>query len=465
LRTESLRANIHEARPVPFWSKVSCPVDLQYEAWTYLRTRWLVDQLGSERLLAQTQVLPTDARFEGVVRDGVLDPQAALMVVSDVMGVTAQDVGLVIRPDVEIDALGRYVPGPRPEIWLAESHLSDVHGVIATLAHELAHHLLLGSRYLTEEEYDHEYLTDLVTAYLGFGVFAANCTVREQSRTFGRFHWWQTKKQGYLPARVYGWVLSLVSYLVGANGDSFADYLRLDAQTPYRQGMKYLRNHGVPELVGDLRLKSRRPVSDGELVQSLQCKRDVSRLMALRMFGDRPDASREHAQQISGLMRDARPEIRSEAADAITVLGYSDGQTIPSLIDLLRDGSSAVRIAAATCAHHLVLDDRRIIDDLALMLDTDDDDEILVAACALSQYGERAMDHRRLLLPHLQKYLVRCQHEHADQLLWAYAAICIAAEVEIREYFEARDEELCSTALAMLKEILIRERVDEQSDV
>jgi hypothetical protein len=62
----------------------------------------------------------------------------------------------------------------------------------------------------------------------------------------------------------------------------------------------------------------------------------------------------------------------------------------------------------------------------------------------------------------VQTCLVRCEYEHAEQLLRAYAAICPTTVDEVRDYFEVRDKELCATALALLRKILDRHGNDEK---
>lgn len=52
-------------------------------------------------------------------------------------------------------------------IRIAESQLEDPESLMATLVHELAHHLLLGGKRLTSDVADHELVTDLLPLYHG----------------------------------------------------------------------------------------------------------------------------------------------------------------------------------------------------------------------------------------------------------------------------------------------------------
>jgi hypothetical protein len=86
--------------------------------------------------------------------------------------------------------------------------LKDPMSLVATVAHELGHVILLGGKLVHPEIADHEPLTDLLTVFLGLGIFAANSAARfkqfQDHRQFG----WSTNRLGYLPERVFGYALA-----------------------------------------------------------------------------------------------------------------------------------------------------------------------------------------------------------------------------------------------------------------
>ena len=65
--------------------------------------------------------------------------------------------------------LGHYVHGEQSVIRIAKSQLAEPARLIATLAHELAHELLLGGGLLSASATDHEWVTDLLPVYFRFG--------------------------------------------------------------------------------------------------------------------------------------------------------------------------------------------------------------------------------------------------------------------------------------------------------
>ena len=96
--------------------------------------------------------------------------------------------------------LGRYNSGNPAHIEVNPSQLHDPESLAATLAHELAHEILLGGGLLNDNNEDLERLTDLLPIFLGIGIFGANSGLREQNFRVGRFSWWSMQKQGTSPS-------------------------------------------------------------------------------------------------------------------------------------------------------------------------------------------------------------------------------------------------------------------------
>jgi len=56
--------------------------------------------------------------------------------------------------------------------------LLDPMSLVATMAHELGHVILLGGNLLTHDTPDQEPMTDLLTGFTGLGIFTANSAAR-----------------------------------------------------------------------------------------------------------------------------------------------------------------------------------------------------------------------------------------------------------------------------------------------
>ena len=138
--------------------------------------RWLGEQLGMERLTRCEVILPTDEYFPDAYD---ATPEAAGRLLDRVCGymqVNRAEIDLQIHSKDDMPgAAGTYEPGV---IHVADARLDDPMALVATLAHELAYHILIG-RGLLEGEPDSGLTTDLTTVYFGLGIFWANATVSE----------------------------------------------------------------------------------------------------------------------------------------------------------------------------------------------------------------------------------------------------------------------------------------------
>jgi hypothetical protein len=85
--------------------------------------------------------------------------------------------------------------------------LNDPWGLVATLAHELAHYRMHSGKLDPPggEEME-EFATDLAVVYLGFGLFGANTAFRFTGRSDG----WSWRQQGYL--RREDWIFALAVF-------------------------------------------------------------------------------------------------------------------------------------------------------------------------------------------------------------------------------------------------------------
>jgi len=88
------------------------------------------------------------------------------------------------------------------QISYAPALLAKPERLIATFAHELAHYLLATAKSAAPcADDEHEFLTDLTAAYLGFGVFMANSVFDFEQVQDGPLSGWRMGRSGYLPER------------------------------------------------------------------------------------------------------------------------------------------------------------------------------------------------------------------------------------------------------------------------
>ena len=87
--------------------------------------------------------------------------------------------------------------------------LNDTVALIATIAHELAHEILLGEGWLKEND---EFLTDLTAIFYGFGLFLGNSSFRVMQRNTAFGSEWGFSSQGYLPEQVIAYAMAWLSF-------------------------------------------------------------------------------------------------------------------------------------------------------------------------------------------------------------------------------------------------------------
>ncbi len=112
--------------------------------------------------------------------------------------------------------------------------------LVATIAHELGHVHLLGDGRISADEEDHEPLTDLLTVFLGVGIFPANSVIRDVNWHSGNMEGWSISRQGYLTAPMFAYALALFAYIRGEYKASWSKHLRLERPFTVSQ------EHSVP---------------------------------------------------------------------------------------------------------------------------------------------------------------------------------------------------------------------------
>lgn len=236
-----------------FRSAPTCPVAPDAREWIDGRTQWLAEQFGRDRLISTQVVLPIPAHFPDAYSGSEDDVRRLVNRVCEYMGVRPETVDTSFyqneRPyptgELYVGTVGFYTEEDgRFRIWLATAAIDDPASLVATIAHELRHVLLLGHRRVTEAEWDHEPLTDLLTVFTGMGVFAANAVVRERTLREGHLSWYESSKQGYLNMEMFGYALARFATLRGETRPDWARHLRPDVRKAFWKGMAWLADPG-----------------------------------------------------------------------------------------------------------------------------------------------------------------------------------------------------------------------------
>ena len=118
----------------------------------------------------------------------------------------------------------------------------DPMSLVATVAHELGHVILLGRGLVNADTEDHEPLTDLLTVFLGLGIFTANSAAQfrqfQNERQFG----WSTQHLGYLSQRMFGYALAKFAIERGDQA-AWASHLTTNVRSDFKNSKKWLERN------------------------------------------------------------------------------------------------------------------------------------------------------------------------------------------------------------------------------
>jgi tetratricopeptide (TPR) repeat protein len=202
---------------------------------------WLVDQFGIERLLSTKVILPTAEFFPDPYSPTPQSARSLLDRVCGFMGVKPEQIELDFYSPEAGNTAGLYDrTAERAKVWLEVSDVEDPGPVVAVMAHEVAHHLLLGEGRLTGEKEDHEPLTDLLTIFLGFGLFTTKSLLRETNFTAGNWNYSKWQRRGYLSFPACGYALAIFARNRQETNPAWADYLRADVKDVFAAGARFL---------------------------------------------------------------------------------------------------------------------------------------------------------------------------------------------------------------------------------
>ena len=237
-----------------------CPVNNLERAWTEESLELFRHQFGDEPLRGPV-ILPTSEFFPPPPPATEADVRQLVGKIAGYMGV-GPAVTVEFSYDRErITQLRRHIHAPpssrtgapageyhrtgkhgRHVVTIDKSYFGDPVKLIAVIAHELGHVRLRGEHKVKAGQADEESLTDLVTVYLGMGIFTSDYGV-------GRL--WASEFQqgtgtgpvrhlGYMTEPMFGYGLAYYARLRGEPDPAWARYLGPRPSAHFRRGVRYL---------------------------------------------------------------------------------------------------------------------------------------------------------------------------------------------------------------------------------
>jgi PIN domain nuclease of toxin-antitoxin system len=239
--------------------KPKLPVTPEQQRWIDNSFQRLSALLGAHRLLQTTVVLPTPEHFPDPYDRSEIALQHMFHRVAAQMQVDPGDVdvtlfasgddltrGLVpFYSDATSGAAGLYHhdPADRPHISINEAQLKDPMALVAVLAHELGHIILLRPGLVDRDDPDMEPLNDLLTVFLGFGIFTANAAFRFEQHSDNRSQGWSARRLGYLSEEQFGYALARFAFERGEEKPAWISFLSTNIASYLKRSAAWLTTH------------------------------------------------------------------------------------------------------------------------------------------------------------------------------------------------------------------------------
>ncbi len=237
-----------------------CPVSTATREWLETSTLWLIEQFGQTTVKSAEIVTPTkeffpdpydgspaslERLFERICRFMRIDRTRLVLGVYEGTRSAAKPIRALFSDGYTSGTRGVFLGRNEDGVLVLaidKAQLRDPASLVAVMAHELAHVHLLADGRLTGEEQDHEKLADLLTVFLGMGVFTATAAFQfRQWKGEDRHEYWGVRRLGYLSEEEFGYALALVAWLRSERKARWANYLPTGAYTFFTQGVRFLR--------------------------------------------------------------------------------------------------------------------------------------------------------------------------------------------------------------------------------
>ena len=430
------------------WFQPKCPLSTSEKAWMELRMNWLSLKLGQQRLQNATVMLPTPDFFPDKLDGSEDDAGKVFRRLCDHVKVDAQDIQLEIRTNAEMQAAaGRYVQKNPPRIYINQSELSDSESLAATLAHELAHHFLLGGGLLTENNLDLERLTDLLPVFLGIGLFSANAAFKESHWRTGHWSGWSVQKKGYLPIRMFAYGFSLFAFARGEHQPHWANYFRRDLSEPFWQGLRFLNKTGDTILGEQVNYHK---LSIEQLLERLDSVSATSRYIALWELEERGPEAVAAIEKVLHCTSDRDLDVREMAVRALGKMKLATA--VPTLMNLLSSSALQLKISAAQALGEIAAEPAPVLAELRKMIHSTDREVRFAALEAVGEFGGKASRLAAELWPILEEGLLQCDYGRIGPAIHSLRKIIDNPHESIKNFLAKFDKEIRIVALDILDE-------------
>jgi hypothetical protein len=244
--------------------KPKLPISPEQQRWVDNSFHRLSALVGAHRLLQATVVLPTTKHFPDPYDRSELALQRIFHRIATQMHVNPADVEVTVFASGD-DLTRELVPfysertsgaaglyhhneADGPHISINEAQLKDPMALVAVLTHELGHIILLRPGLVDRDDPDMEPLNDLLTVFLGFGIFTANAAFRFEQHNDNTSQGWSARRLGYLSEEQFGYALARFAFERGEGKPSWASFLSTNIASYMKRSSAWLASRPEPRL-------------------------------------------------------------------------------------------------------------------------------------------------------------------------------------------------------------------------
>ena len=237
-----------------FWKKkAKCPITDEDRIWVENTLNWF--QTNFLALRKQPTFTPTRKyfphKFEGVEEDA----EFLLEQIGDYFQLNTRFIGLDffdqsnlklgpgLMTQQDKGAAGYFrSAGYSYSISIEVNQLKDLNSLIATMAHELSHYLIMIEKGYHFEETKNELLTDMAVVAYGFGIFLGNSKFKFKQWSSGDgYGGWRMSSQGYLPQEVIAYAMAEIQRRKGELEPEWVKYMDKSFAKLFTKSTRYLQ--------------------------------------------------------------------------------------------------------------------------------------------------------------------------------------------------------------------------------
>ncbi|MCZ7644807.1 MAG: hypothetical protein M5U26_05915 [Planctomycetota bacterium] len=234
-----------------------CPIEQKEVEWLVKRLNWLMGQFGSDDFTKRQPVAPEGDFSARAFDRSPRDMRRLFSCLCRHLKLDERYVDFQLyegekRARAEFDLFtgaisyqssstpGLYRDGYDQKVLIDRGLGRDFDGLIATLAHELAHVKLHRESDIQPDWEDYEKLTDLAAVFFGFGIFQARTAERDFRPDYDGYEV-PTNRMGYLPTAVICHALAMSAWIQKDLKPGWIGHLDWRTRRNFKRSIRYMR--------------------------------------------------------------------------------------------------------------------------------------------------------------------------------------------------------------------------------